>query len=286
MQPDLYKIVPAPDELAPFVRRFMYANSAVPIDVTISPASTGFNYLGLIISGDVLAIADGHPQELTSKFHFAGQIQNQDISVRYTGRVRHLLAEFTPTGLHRLCHVRGAEISGRVVDVAAVNNKLGASLQHHFQDMAGQDMAGDEYGEEYPVEKFSNFLMGLVGNEAGETKFVEAAVTLIEAAGGRIQVSDICQQLEVSERHLSRLFSDIVGMGPKYFARVVQVNTVVGMLMSNNEASLAQLAQECGYFDQSHFIKAMQEFLKQGPREFLQGDNQMFHDFLGKSRDG
>ena len=86
-------------------------------------------------------------------------------------------------------------------------------------------------------------------------------------------MGDICIELDVSERRLNRQFRDIVGIAPKYYARVVQMNIVIGMLMSNDKAALTELAHKCGYYDQSHFVKTMQQFFQQSPREFLNSDN-------------
>lgn len=56
-----------------------------------------------------------------------------------------------------------------------------------------------------------------------------------------------------SPRHLSRLFRQGAGMGAKSFLRVTRVNQAVRRL-SAGPVSLTFLAQELGYYDQSHFI--------------------------------
>lgn len=56
-----------------------------------------------------------------------------------------------------------------------------------------------------------------------------------------------------SPRHLSRLFREGAGMGHKAFLRVLRVNAAVRRL-SEGVPSLTALAQELGYYDQSHFI--------------------------------
>lgn len=56
-----------------------------------------------------------------------------------------------------------------------------------------------------------------------------------------------------SPRHLSRLFQEGAGMGCKSFVRVLRVNAAVQRIQSR-PVSLTRLAQELGYYDQSHFI--------------------------------
>ncbi len=275
MQPELYNIILPAADLRPYVRRFMYTNAPEPVDITITPAPTGFNYFGHVISGSVAAVADGKKQQLTSPFHFSGQIQNQEISVRYSGRFEHLVAELTPTGLYRLLHLRGEKIHGRCVDVASIKPELAEKME---QQLGSLDTDGD------PVQVFSGFLRDLIPDNAGETEFVDTAVALIEKSAGRIQVGDICSELDVSERRLNRQFRGIVGIAPKYYARVVQMNIVIGMLMSDDKAALTELAHECGYYDQSHFVKTMQQFFRQSPREFLDSDNISVREFIAQSR--
>ncbi|MFY0614629.1 MAG: AraC family transcriptional regulator [Hyphomicrobiaceae bacterium] len=267
MQPGLYQIVEAPVELRPFVRRFMHANVVEPIDVTVRPAPTGFNYMGQQVGGYLTAVVDGNVQPMETPFHFSGQIQHQDISVRYQGSFQHILAEFAPTGLYRLLNVRGATVYATTVDVAEVDPALGERLD---QALTAVEPDGDR------MKAFAQFLTSLIPHERGPIDFVDAAVTQIEEAGGRVQVSELCAGLNVSERVLNRQFRDIVGIPPKYYSRVVQLNNMLGVLMSGNAADLTEIAHESGYYDQSHFIRTMQQFFQQSPREFLESE----HDIL------
>ncbi len=56
-----------------------------------------------------------------------------------------------------------------------------------------------------------------------------------------------------SPRHLSRLFRLGAGMGPSSFRRVLRINAAVARL-ERGAPSLTRLAQDLGYYDQSHFI--------------------------------
>ncbi len=275
MQPGLYRIIEPPEALRPYVRRIMHARADDEIDVVVRPAPTGFNYLGHVVSGDLSATVDGVEYAARGPFHFSGQIQSQDISVRYRGRMEHVLAEFTATGLYRMYGISGAAIHGRSTDVEAVDATLHARLVERVQQ--GRQEAD-------AAERLCDCLIAHAATAGPPVYIVDKAVNLIEGARGDIRISDIAQSIGVNERTLTRQFRDIVGLPPKFYARVVQMNTVLGMLMSNDDQSLAALAQECGYFDQSHFNKAMLHFFQQAPREFLDGDNEVLKVFLAKSR--
>ena len=275
MGPGIYNVHEPPDPLKPYVRRLMHALTDQDIDVVVRPAPTGFNYLGHIVSGDLSAIVDGVKHTPRSPFHFAGQIQSQDIAVHYRGRMEHILAEFTATGLHRMYGVSGAAIHGKSIDVEAVAPALHARLTEAIVEKESEETA---------VEKLIRCLGEDAVNAAPRVPFVDDAVDHIERDFGAVRIGDIARNLDVHERTLTRQFREIVGLPPKFYARVVQMNRVLGMLMSDDQQSLTQLAQDCGYFDQSHFNKAMLQFFQQSPREFLDSKHDILDVFLAQSR--
>lgn len=229
----------------------MYACTQHEIDVTIRPAPTGFNYLGHVVSGELSSIVDGTTYQARNTFHFSGQIQSQDISIRYLGLIEHVLAEFAPTGLYRMYGISGEAIHGQSVDVRVVDPALHDDLMR---------TVGGTRDCETCFDKFSKCLLQQASRARSRIAIVDDAADAIESARGVARIADIARDLGVSERTLSRQFSEIVGLPPKFYARVVQMNTVLAMLMFDDKQSLTRLAQDCGYFDQSHFNKAMMLF--------------------------
>jgi AraC-like DNA-binding protein len=58
----------------------------------------------------------------------------------------------------------------------------------------------------------------------------------------------------LSARRFTRLFSLEVGMTPKLFARVQRFQSVL-QAMQEQVGDWTDVAQSCGYFDQSHLIR-------------------------------
>jgi methylphosphotriester-DNA--protein-cysteine methyltransferase len=82
-------------------------------------------------------------------------------------------------------------------------------------------------------------------------------------------VRSVCDALGVTRQHLNRLFVREVGVGTKFFSRVVRFHSALGRvpsfasLRSSSESnsgpasapeSWSSLAIDAGYFDQAHFI--------------------------------
>ena len=63
---------------------------------------------------------------------------------------------------------------------------------------------------------------------------------------------DLSAETCYSQRHLSRLFRERAGLSAKAFFRVLRINAAVRCLEAG-PVSLTRLAQDLGYYDQSHF---------------------------------
>ena len=59
-----------------------------------------------------------------------------------------------------------------------------------------------------------------------------------------------------------------VGANPKDYLRIVRFQKALHCLQMQPHGSLAQLAYECGYYDQPHFIKEFKQFSGYTPTEY------------------
>ena len=73
-----------------------------------------------------------------------------------------------------------------------------------------------------------------------------------------------------SKKQFERLFNELVGANPKEYARIVRFQKSLKLLQHGSEdTSLAQLACQCGYADQSHFIREFRRFSGYTPLSLL-----------------
>lgn len=73
----------------------------------------------------------------------------------------------------------------------------------------------------------------------------------------------------LSKRQYERIFSETVGMNPKEYARVVRFQKAL-WLMQNGEQNYAGIAADCGFSDQSHFIRDFKAMSGHTPRTLCQ----------------
>jgi AraC-like DNA-binding protein len=82
-------------------------------------------------------------------------------------------------------------------------------------------------------------------------------------------VASITEQTGLSPRRFIELFRQQVGLTPKTFCRVRRFQRVLNTVHNMNEVAWAQVALDCGYYDQAHFIHDFQSFSGLTPSTYL-----------------
>lgn len=75
--------------------------------------------------------------------------------------------------------------------------------------------------------------------------------------------------IKYSEKQFIHHFKIQVGITPKIFQRIIRFNQILPKLQEEEKIEWVQISEECGYFDQSHFIRDFKRFSGFNPSEFL-----------------
>ncbi len=95
-------------------------------------------------------------------------------------------------------------------------------------------------------------------NEPGaKSKLTKPAVRkaiefMMANLGQDVSREEIATAAGVESRHFSRLFKQTTGMTPKRYLLELQVEKVRELLQSGSDLPLGEIAQQCGFYDQSH----------------------------------
>ena len=73
-------------------------------------------------------------------------------------------------------------------------------------------------------------------------------------------VSETARQIGWSERRFSQVFREEVGLAPKVWCRIQRFQRAVRQLHAGADIRWAELALDCGYYDQSHFANEFHAF--------------------------
>lgn len=110
---------------------------------------------------------------------------------------------------------------------------------------------------------------------------VKQIVEIIHEKHGMLDLTYLSGEAGVGERQLERLFKTEIGLGPKFYARIVRLSYIFQQV-EKGDYSWAQLAYLAGFTDQSHLIKNFKEFTAEDPSKYDFNNPDMANFFLKK----
>lgn len=128
------------------------------------------------------------------------------------------------------------------------------------------------------------FLQKLSKNRLPAIAWLDASVVEINKQNGNISVQKLSENVGLSSGYFRKKFKQVIGVPPKYFCKVVQLNAIFEAINTGTE-KLHQIALDCGYYDQAHFINDFNRFIGQSPENFLKGKHGYVKSYLGKIKE-
>ena len=115
---------------------------------------------------------------------------------------------------------------------------------------------------EQKVAMLDRFLIGkLIKNEKQHRKaaIIGEICKHICLMGDTYNSKTLSSRYGLSERYMEKLFVNGVGITPRAFFSVYRFNKSLDLVLSSRR-KLTSIAYDCGYYDQSHFIKEFTKF--------------------------
>jgi AraC-like DNA-binding protein len=104
------------------------------------------------------------------------------------------------------------------------------------------------------------FAARLDQNPSPRLSMVQYALSRFESAPRVSSVREVARSTGWSERRFSQVFREQVGFSPKAWTRIQRFQRAVAQLHAGVDLRWAELALECGYYDQSHFANEFRAF--------------------------
>ncbi len=119
-------------------------------------------------------------------------------------------------------------------------------------------------------EKIQASLRARLGASVKVDRAVQHVATRIWRSDAEVsfRVNELADAVGLSERQLNRRCHDALGYGPKMLARIVRFQRFLTLANSQCQ-SMAQMAAECGYADQSHLTREVKELSGLPPAKLL-----------------
>lgn len=164
-----------------------------------------------------------------------------------------------------LVGVPAGEIVDRVVPLEDIWGRSAHRLAEELAERADRPALAVEH-----LAAALRFRAGATRMPAGLDDLVRAAAARLSAGSGGppAKVGEVARRAGVGERQLRTLFTATVGVSPKRFARLSRVRSVVA---GASREPWARLANDAGYYDQSHMTAEFREVMHVTPGAFVRG---------------
>jgi AraC-like DNA-binding protein len=172
---------------------------------------------------------------------------------------------------------------GKIIGVKFNLGVIAKRLPYPLDKAVDTELEAAEVFEFDPQEVINNTFNAKNDKDAVAYLSHELLSSVIQVDPAIIRVQTLVQQIknnseinrvetlaalsQTSVRNLQRLFKTYVGLSPKWLIRKYRLHHALDML-DNQEFTLAELATNLDYADQSHLIRDFNEFLNVTPKQY------------------
>ncbi len=116
----------------------------------------------------------------------------------------------------------------------------------------------------------NHFISTQIESNQRDCEIVRYATDAIMQNSKTDVLSQLIEELHLTERTFQRIFKKYVGVTPNEYRRICQYYFAFSQLKGRHFEKLSDVAFNNGYFDQSHYIRSFKEFTDTTPNEYLQ----------------
>lgn len=194
-----------------------------------------------------------------------GQI-TMPLNIEPTGETGIFAVRFHPGGFMPFASIPIKEMENRAVSLEVLFGKDGLKLEKDILKARNTKQR---------IDTVETFLAERLIHPKAIGRIIESTVETMLAINGRLSIGKLSQKMNINRRQLERKFSSVVGLSPKQLSKIIRLQRMLNMMLSEEFASLTELAHEGNYYDQAHFIKDFKEFTGLTPKEFYAGNLKM-----------
>lgn len=215
---------------------------------------------------------DDDKQRLQPRSFLVGQMTGP-ILISPTGPVQLLGIRFHPGGTLPFLRLPLHEITDHVVDLGGLSSRLEREL---LGVTSRSPLLTDK------VNAVEAFLTNQLLSSKDDSWLMTLAARVVDS-GGLMSVDQLASNAGISSRQLERRFLREVGLGPKLLGRIIRFQQVFRAVEQCNSA-WAEVAIECGYYDQAHLIRDFNQFARQTPAVLFSNQSAFTEWFTRKAR--
>jgi len=202
----------------------------------------------------MLSLSDNN---LQSRSFISGQSNNYS-DLLQTGKVNMICIAFRPLGAKAFLDLHFDEINNLEVPIDLLDDHSLMALEGHLFQTNSVEMC---------VQHIENYLLNRL-KLFKEYNFIRLAEIIKAIDAGEYNIQKLADASCLSYKQFKRIFSEYVGISPKNFSRIVRFQKALHILQKDPEINFAQLAFDCGCYDQAHLIREFKSFSGYTPTEY------------------
>jgi len=95
------------------------------------------------------------------------------------------------------------------------------------------------------------------------------SVSSIFKSRNNVSIKELCQQHNISRKHLNFLFQEYLGVSPKMFSSLNRFQSILQTITYSRPEKLTSIAYELEFFDQAHFNNDFKRFTGLKPNAYV-----------------
>jgi AraC-like DNA-binding protein len=167
---------------------------------------------------------------------------------------------FKPGGAYPFFSFPISEINDAVVELDLLYGSIITDLREQLLEAVSLEIK---------FQVLEQFLITQAKTNLEVDEAIEFALKQILASPQMLAIKDLSDKIGITQKHLITKFNQVVGLTPKLFTRITKFQKVIQLIGYQQNVEWPAITYECGYYDQSHFIKDFVHFSGMNPTQYL-----------------
>ena len=235
-----------------------FNQESIPFQTTIVPQ--GFTHITHLYRGDQKAILNGNDMIIKNTI-ISGQFF-RSYKFECHSEAMSFGISFHPTALYKILNTNISKLDNKHVSLSAFHNEFHEKISAIFQNFTtAEDL----------VKRLNLFFNSLELTVNKPTETIDKVIELIRQKEGLLNVNELLEEINMSQKTLETQFKKIVGLTPGKYIRLFRFIKLMKRY-ENQELEMKDLIYMFDYYDRSHFAKDFKLFMNESPKSYFNKD--------------
>lgn len=162
-----------------------------------------------------------------------------------------MATRFKPGGAHPFFDFPISRLNNKVQQLEPI---LGSKVENCRKQIIAEKDVRKKF------QLLETFYLGLLRPDYVDNHDLFNVLQTLEEEPDKANVAQFSKIMGLSQKQLLSIFNKQVGLNPKSLIRIFRFQKVIQALEKNEKIDWLQVATDCGYYDQAHFVKDFYAF--------------------------